>query len=284
MRLQIFLDVFGLGHDVAGNETVGNLVVLREGIVKYPSTQFLQQVRLRFVGQGLHVRHVHVAVLVERGGERLVHVIGMGDLVDVVRNGMVEDVGLDRPAVDVTLQRQYLTVTRIHAEQVDVLLVVQVAELTDEIIVKGVEHGAQRRIFGMDGGFVLVQVMVGVTYLDVERRTASLAFGQIQRVEYRCSPANGGEVAYLPVIVHKGAVAVVSLQAGRIRTGLHAFLPCGLFLLPAAFLFLPFPLLPLFLLGSRFGRGGMLLQRWHIEKGQLPGVLLRAPCFPFPDL
>ena len=54
---------------------------------------------------------------------------------------MVEDVGLDRPAVDVTLQRQYLTVARIHAEQVDVLLVVQVAELTDEIIVKGVEHG-----------------------------------------------------------------------------------------------------------------------------------------------
>ena len=119
MRLQIFLDVFGLGHDVAGNETVGNLVVLREGIVKYPSTQFLQQVRLRFFGQGLHVRHVHVAVLVERGGERLVHVIGMGDLVDVVRNGMVEDVGLDRPAVDVTFQRQYLTVARIHAEQVD---------------------------------------------------------------------------------------------------------------------------------------------------------------------
>ena len=66
---------------------------------------------------------------------------------------------------------------------------------------------------------VLVQVMVGVTYIDVERRTASLAFGQIQRVEYRCGPANGGEVAYLPVIVHKGAVAVVSLQAGRIRTG-----------------------------------------------------------------
>ena len=105
MRLQIFLDVFGLGHDVAGNETVGNLVVLREGIVKYPSTQFLQQVRLRFVGQGLHVRHVHVAVLVERGGERLVYVIGMDDLVDVVRDGMVEDVGLDRPAVDVTFQR-----------------------------------------------------------------------------------------------------------------------------------------------------------------------------------
>ena len=61
--------------------------------------------------------------------------------------------------------------------------------------------------------------MVGVTYLDVERRTASLAFGQTQRVEYRCGPANGGEVAYLPVIVHKGAVAVVSLQAGRIKSG-----------------------------------------------------------------
>ena len=167
MRLQIFFDMFGFGHDVAGNETVGNLVVLREGIVKYPPTQFFQQGGLRLVGQGLHVRHVHVAILVERGGERLVHVIGMGDLVDVVRNGMVEDVGLDRPAVDVTLQRQYLTVARIHAEQVDVLLVVQVAELTDEIIVKGVEHGAQRRIFGMGGGFVLVQVMVGVTYLDV---------------------------------------------------------------------------------------------------------------------
>ena len=197
---------------------------------------------------------------------------------------MVEDVGLDRPAVDVTFQRQYLTVARIHAEQVDVLPVVQIAELTDEVIVKSVEHGTQRRICGMGGRLVFVQMMVGVTYLDVERRTASLAFGQIQRVEYRCGPANGGEVAYLPVIVHKGAVAVVSLQAGRIRTGLHAFLPCGLFLLPAAFLFLPFLLLPLFLLGSRFGRGGMLFQRWHIEKGQLPGVLLRAPCFPFPDL
>ena len=211
MRLQIFFDMFGFGHDVAGNETVGNLVVLREGIVKDPPTQFFQQGGLRLVSQGLHVRHVHVAILVERGGERLVHVVGMGDLVDVVRNGMVEDVGLDRPAVDVTLQRQYLTVARIHAEQVDVLLVVQVAELTDEIVVKGVEHGAQRRIFGMGGGFVLVQVMVGVTYLDVERRTASLAFGQIQRVEYRCGLADGGKVAYLPVIVHKRAVTVVSL-------------------------------------------------------------------------
>ena len=65
MRLQIFLDMFGLGHDIAGNKTVGNLVVLREGIVKYPSTQFLQQIRLRFIGQGLHVRHIHVAVFVE---------------------------------------------------------------------------------------------------------------------------------------------------------------------------------------------------------------------------
>ena len=65
MRLQIVLDMFGLRHDVAGNKTLGNLVVLREGIVKYPSTQFLQQVRLRFIGQGLHVRHIHVAVFVE---------------------------------------------------------------------------------------------------------------------------------------------------------------------------------------------------------------------------
>ena len=77
MRLQIFLDVFGLGHDVAGNETVGNLVVLREdckiSVHAVPPTS-----QIAICRSGTHVRHVHVAVLVERGGERLVHVIGMG--------------------------------------------------------------------------------------------------------------------------------------------------------------------------------------------------------------
>ena len=140
----------------------------------------------------------------------------------------------------------------------------------------------------MSSGLVLVQVMVGVTYLDVERRTAALAFGQFQRVEYRCTLADGGKVTYLSVVIRKGAVTVMLQQTGRIRTGLHAFLSGGFFLLPTVFLFQSFLLLPFFFLGSRFSRGGLyggiLFQRRHIEKGQLPGVLLLAPCFPFPDL
>jgi len=50
-------DIFD--HPVSYNINEITLVVLREGIVKYPPTQFFQQGGLRLVGQGLHVRHVH---------------------------------------------------------------------------------------------------------------------------------------------------------------------------------------------------------------------------------
>lgn len=48
---------------------------------------------------------------------------------------MVEDVRLDRLAVGVTLQREDFPVVGIHAEQVDILLVIQVAEVTDKPVV-----------------------------------------------------------------------------------------------------------------------------------------------------
>ena len=139
MRLQVFLDILRLCYDIARDEAVGNLETLCQRVVEHPAAQFLQQLCLRLVGERFHIFHVCLAVLVERGRQCLVHIVGVGNLVHVVRHGMVEDVGLDRLAVGITLQGKDFPVIGIHAEQVDVLLVVQVAELTDKAVVQPVQ-------------------------------------------------------------------------------------------------------------------------------------------------
>ena len=104
MCLQVFPDILRLCHDIARDEAVGNLETLRQRVVEHPAAQFIQQLCLRLVGERFHIFHVCLAIFVERGRQCLVHIVGVGNLVHVVRHGMVKDVGLDRLAVGVTLQ------------------------------------------------------------------------------------------------------------------------------------------------------------------------------------
>ena len=203
MCLQVFPDILRLCHDIARDEAVGNLETLRQRVVEHPAAQFIQQLCLRLVGERFHIFHVRLAIFVERGRQCLVHIVGVGNLVHVVRHGMVKDVGLDRLAVGVTLQGEDFPVIGIHAEQVDVLLVVQVAELTDKAVVQPVQARTQFPVLLPVFRFVVVQAVVGVAKFNVGCGTLLLAGGQFQRMEHGDSLIHAGEVADLPVHIHQ---------------------------------------------------------------------------------
>ena len=116
---------------------------------------------------------------------------------------MVEDVGLDRLAVGVTLQGEDFPVVGIHAEQVDVLLVVQVAELTDKAVIQTIQPYAQFPVLLPVFRLVVVQAVVGVTEFHIGFGTLPLAGGQLQRMEHGDSFFHAGEVAGLPVHTHQ---------------------------------------------------------------------------------
>ena len=116
---------------------------------------------------------------------------------------MVEDVGLERLAVGVTLQGEDFPVVGIHAEQVDVLLVVQVAELTDKAVVQPVQARTQFPVLLMMLRLVIVQAVVGVAQFDIGRGTLLLAGRQFQRMEHGDALIHAGEIANLPVRIHQ---------------------------------------------------------------------------------
>ena len=91
----------------------------------------------------------------------------------------------------------------IHAEQVDVLLVVQVAELTDKAVVQPVQARTQFTVLLPVFRFVVVQTVVGVAEFDVGCGTLLLAGRQFQRMEHGDSLIHAREVADLPVHIHQ---------------------------------------------------------------------------------
>ena len=90
----------------------------------------------------------------------------------------------------------------IHAEQVDVLLVVQVAELTDKAFVQPVQARTQFPVLLPVFRFVVVQAVVCVAKFNVGCGTLLLAGRQFQRMEHGDS-IHVGEVANLPVHIHQ---------------------------------------------------------------------------------
>ena len=63
------------------------------------------------------------------------------------RNGTLENIRLDEPAVLRPFQRKDVTPARIHHHQFHVLLGVEVAVAHDKLIVAGVQRSALRRPF-----------------------------------------------------------------------------------------------------------------------------------------
>ena len=91
----------------------------------------------------------------------------------------------------------------IHAEQVDVLLVVQVAELTDKAVVQHVQPCTQFPVLLPVFRLVIIQAVVGVAQFDIRCGTLLLAGRQFQRMEHGDALIHAGEVADLPVHIHQ---------------------------------------------------------------------------------
>ena len=80
------------------------------------------------------------------------------DLRRIEGDGMVEDVGLVHDTVGVAFQREYLVGSRIHPYPVDILRFVQLPEPLHEVVVKAVQHYAQRGVRGQCIGLHVVEV------------------------------------------------------------------------------------------------------------------------------
>ena len=167
--IQKGLHPVGFLDDVACDELVGDLVEVDEGIEVNAPFQFFEHLRLRSSRERSHVLQVDPPIFVQTGDQCLVRIFGMGDLVGVESYGMVENIGFAGLAVDVAFKRQHLRSPRIHLDEVEVAFVVEPTETLREVIVKPVEHLAQGGILRLCLRLVVVEVEIGVAYLDVER-------------------------------------------------------------------------------------------------------------------
>ena len=222
--IQKGLHPVGFLDDVACDELVGDFVAVDEGIEVDAPFQFFEHLLLRGSRKRSHVLQIDPSVFVQTGDQRLVRIFGMGDLVGVESYGMVENIGLAGFAVDVAFQRQHLRSPRIHLDEVEVAFAVEPTEMLREVIVKPVEHLAQGGILRLCLRLVVVEVEIGVAYLDVEGGFRALRGRQIQRVEHGTQGIEVAQVADATVLVHyQRPIAVVRqhISAESSRLGIE---------------------------------------------------------------
>ena len=174
MLLYIFLYHLGFGDDVSGYELVDYLVITHQGIEEYTSFEFVEQHGFGLVGQTSHVFQIDRAVLIERGRQGFVGGIDVRNLALVEGYGMVEDVSFQGDAILVAFQRKDFPVVIVHAEEVYIFCIVQVAELTGKVVVQAVQHGAFFQVFFPPVGFIFVQTTVAIPDFSVEGCFAKL--------------------------------------------------------------------------------------------------------------
>ncbi len=201
--LQNSLHPVGFLDDIACDELVGDFIAADEGIEVDASFQLFEHLLLRGSRKRGHVLQVDPPIFVQTGDQCLVCILSMGDLVGVESYGMVENIGLAGFAVDVAFQRQNLRSPRIHLDEVEVAFVVEPTETLRKVVVKPVEHLAQGGILRLCLRLVVVEVEIGVAYLDVKRGFRALRGRQIQRVEHGTQGVEVAQIADTPLFIHR---------------------------------------------------------------------------------
>ena len=179
------LDAVGLLDDVARDDTFGDLVFPAVGVEVDTPFELFQHLRFARPGKFRYILDIDVRITVHAGRQCRMHIVRLFDLRRIECDGMVEDVGLVHDTVGVAFQREYLVSSRIHPYPVDILRFVQPAEPLHEVVVKTVQHYAQRGVRGQCVGLHVVEVIIGVPHLDIERHFHPLFFGQVERMEHR---------------------------------------------------------------------------------------------------
>ena len=179
------LDAVGLFDDVARDDAFGDLVFPAVGVEVDTPFELFQHLCFARPGKFRYILDINVRITVHAGRQCRMHVVRLFDLRRIEGDGMVEDVGLVHDTVGVAFQREYLVGSRIHPYPVDILRFVQPAEPLHEVVVKAVQHYAQRGVRGQCIGLHVVEVIIGVPHLDIERHFHPLFFGQVERMEHR---------------------------------------------------------------------------------------------------
>ena len=220
LLFQPVLNVLSLLDDIASDESVFYLVVPGQRIVVDMSLQPLDKFILRHADEISHIVQFHTTVLVERSRQGFLRGIDLRHLVDVERNRMVEDVRLNKLAVLHALNGKGVTTVGIHQQQLGHLPLVQVPEVLDKLVIKGVQFLAQFSVFLMVVRLVGVECFVGVTHRDVCRQPCHLRCIQLQRMEGSAILRHTAQVSEVAVLIqYDGAVTIERLHIPVERLG-----------------------------------------------------------------
>ena len=120
---------------------------------------------------------------VQRGGHRFIYIIRMGQFIIADRYRMVENVGFNCIAFNKAFQRQYLRSVAIHTDKAVIAGTVYLAVFASEVIIQYVKHFPQSRIRLLCPGFIIIQMTIGVSHLNIHRSLPPLSWRQVQRME-----------------------------------------------------------------------------------------------------
>ena len=198
--------------------------------------QFVDDVVLALVREVRHIGHVQHTVFVERCRDGFLRRIDVLQFLRGEGHGVVEEVGLYKPAVLATFQGQHVPSRCIHQDHPHVLPVVQVAVHGREGIVVAVKFLAQLVIRLLVVLFVGIQLLIDVTHGDI----LADAVGQLLRDNQGDEGGTRGsdllqmsDVSVL--ILHHGAVTVVCLHLTLEGLGFYQFCLGGTVLLRLGF-------------------------------------------------
>ena len=136
---EVIFDPFGFGDDIPCREPFADFIPLDHRIVENASAQLVGQLLPGTRCERLHIGKLHPSELVERGGQRFGRRIDVLELVRIERYGASEDVGELFSAFDEAFEPQHLPPAGIVQDEGGILLLVQIAQQSREVLVTSVE-------------------------------------------------------------------------------------------------------------------------------------------------
>ena len=272
------LYTLGLADDVTRYDALGDFIPIAVGIEINASFELLQYLRLTRSGKLGDIFHVHVGAAVHTGSQRFMQVVVMLRNIGVEGYRIVENIGLVCNAVGVLFQIEDFRAAGVHFDEVEVLRGIQIPEALFEVVVKVVQHLAQRRMRFERGRFDIVQMMVGIAQLDIDRCLYPLFFGQVEWMEHGMTAFKIFEIADAVLLVYgpRSLAVVLRFRPGE-RAGTKRIVLFTLFIADGVLLSsrsVPCRRFLRLLFNRLFGRGSRLLY----GRG-LYGVLLYPPSY-----
>ena len=166
----------GLLDDVARDDALGDLVLVAVRVEIDTSFELFQYLRFARPGKLRYILHVHVGIAVQAGRQRRKYIVGLLYFFRSKGYGTVENIGFVRHAVRVPFQGEDLFAPGIHFNKVDVLRSVELSEPLREVVIEAVQHPAQGGVRLLPVRLDVIEVVVGVAQLDIDRCLHALLF------------------------------------------------------------------------------------------------------------